>query len=48
MPAGNDPLVDAMPDSEVLRAMAELRRSYDDAAARLPLASDFIAARLAA
>ena len=48
MPSGHDPLVDAMPDGDVLRAMAELRRSYDDAAARLPLASEFIARRVAA
>ncbi|MGZ2411086.1 tryptophan 7-halogenase [Sphingomonas sp. F9_3S_D5_B_2] len=48
LPSGHDPLVDGMPASEVLRAMAELRRSYEEAAARLPLASDFIAARIAA
>ena len=42
MPVAYDPLVDAMPDAEVLRRMAELRRSYDETAARLPLASDYI------
>jgi tryptophan halogenase len=43
MPAGHDPLADSLPDIEVLRAMAQLRHSYDESAARLPLASEFLA-----
>jgi tryptophan halogenase len=42
MPINCDPLAAAMPGAEVLRAMAELRRSYEGSAARLPLASEFI------
>ena len=48
IPAEPDPLATAMPDAEVLRAMAELRRSYETAAERLPLASDYIKQRIAA
>jgi tryptophan halogenase len=48
IPAEPDPLASAMPDAEVLRAMAELRRSYESAAERLPLASDYIERRIAA
>jgi tryptophan halogenase len=47
VPAEPDPLAIAMPEGEVLRAMAELRRSYEGAAERLPLASEFIAERVA-
>jgi tryptophan halogenase len=47
-PEGHDPLVDAMPDRDVLRAMAELAQSYEQAARRLPLASEFIDRKLAA
>lgn len=42
VPSGYDPLVDALPDAEVLRAMAELRSGYEQTALRLPLASDYI------
>jgi tryptophan halogenase len=48
VPDGYDPLVDAMPDADVLRAMADLARSYEQTAERLPLASDYIDRRLAA
>jgi tryptophan halogenase len=48
VPDRYDPLVDAMPDPDVLRAMEELRTTYEQAAARLPLVSDFIGRALAA
>ena len=48
VPEAHDPLVDAMPDREVLRAMAELQQGYEQAARRLPLASEFIDRNLAA
>jgi tryptophan halogenase len=48
IPDRYDPLVDAMPDRDVLRMMAELGRSYEQTAERLPLASEFIDRRLAA
>jgi tryptophan halogenase len=48
IPAEPDPLAAALTQSEVLRAMTELRRAYIAAAERLPLSSDFIAARMAA
>ena len=48
IPENHDPLVDAMPDREVLQAMAELSQSYQQAARRLPLASEFIDRKLAA
>jgi tryptophan 7-halogenase len=48
MPQSYDPLVDSMPERDVLRAMAQLAQSYEDAAERLPLASDYIERRLSA
>jgi tryptophan halogenase len=48
VPLGYDPLVDAIPDADVLRAMAELRSGYEQAALTLPLASDYIKRTLAA
>jgi tryptophan halogenase len=48
VPHGHDPLVDAMPERDVLRAMAELGEGYEQAARRLPLASEFIDRKLAA
>jgi tryptophan halogenase len=48
VPSSNDPLASAMPQAEVLRAMDELRRGYEGAAERLPLASDYIARTVAA
>jgi tryptophan halogenase len=42
MPNAADPLVDAMPDAEVLRVIAELKRGYEQTALKLPLASDYI------
>ncbi len=42
IPAEAEALAMALPETEVLRAMAELRRSYAAAADRLPLASEFI------
>ncbi len=47
-PSACDPLATALPEAEVLRAIAELKRAYEDAAKRLPLASDFIERRIAA
>jgi len=48
IPKSHDPLLDAMSDNDVLRAMAELAKSYENAARRLPLASAFIDGTLAA
>lgn len=48
IPAEPDPLATALPESEVLRAMTELRRAYETAAERLPLASEFIKGMIAA
>jgi tryptophan halogenase len=42
LPANVDPLADAMPEAEVLRAMAEQRNGYEQTALKLPLASDYI------
>ncbi|HEX8937919.1 MAG TPA: tryptophan halogenase family protein [Sphingomicrobium sp.] len=42
IPSAADPLVDAMPDAEVLRAIAELGAGYERTALKLPLASDYI------
>ena len=47
-PKSHDPLADSLPDAEVLRAMAELKRGYEETALRLPLASDYIRQRIAA
>jgi tryptophan halogenase len=46
VPAESDPLVTAMPEAQVIRAMGELKQSYEAAASRLPLASEFIARRV--
>jgi tryptophan 7-halogenase len=48
IPAACDPLATALPEADVLRAMAELKRAYESAAKRLPLASEFIERRIAA
>jgi tryptophan halogenase len=42
IPRAADPLVDAMPEAEVLRAVAELRSGYEQTALKLPFASDYI------
>ena len=42
IPTAADPLVDAMPDAEVLRAITELGAGYERTALKLPLASDYI------
>jgi tryptophan halogenase len=42
IPAAADPLVDSMPEAEVLRAITELRSGYQQTASKLPLASDYI------
>ena len=42
IPSAAAPLVDAMPDAEVLRAIAELGAGYERTALKLPLASDYI------
>lgn len=42
LPVAADPLVDSMPEVEVLRAIAELRSGYQETALKLPLASDYI------
>ena len=41
-PTAVDPLVDAMPDADVLRAVSELRTGYEKTALKLPRASDYI------
>ena len=48
VPRAHDPLVDAMPDRDVLRAMTELAQAYEQAAQRMPLASDYIERRISA
>jgi tryptophan halogenase len=48
IPQAYDPLVDSLPDNELIRAMIDLRRGYEETALRLPLASDYIRQRLAA
>ena len=48
LPQSADPLVDSMPEPEVLRAVAELRASYQQTALKLPLASDYIERMIAA
>lgn len=47
VPAAADPLADAMAEPEVLRAVADLRRGYQQTAVKLPLASDYIERMLA-
>lgn len=47
MPKAPDPLVEAMPDAELLRVAAELRTGYERTAHRLPLASDYVERMLA-
>lgn len=42
IPSAADPLVDAMPDAQLLRAIGEIRSGYEETAAKLPLASDYI------
>jgi tryptophan halogenase len=42
IPTAADPLVDAMPEAGVLRAIAEMRAGYEQTALKLPLASDYI------
>ena len=42
IPTSADPLVDAMPDAEVLGVLGKLRGGYEQTAAKLPLASDYI------
>jgi tryptophan halogenase len=46
IPKSYDPLVDAMPEREVLQAMAELARGYEERAEQLPLASDYVERRV--
>ena len=48
IPDSYDPLVDGLPDNELIRAMTDLKRGYEETALRLPLASDYIRQRLAA
>jgi tryptophan halogenase len=42
IPADTDPLVDAMPEGGLLRAVADLKLGYEQTALKLPLASDYI------
>ncbi len=42
LPRAHDPLADAMPEKQVLAAMAELRGSYEAAAESFPTAGEFI------
>jgi tryptophan halogenase len=48
VPKSYDPLVDGLPDNELIRAMTDLKRGYEETALRFPLASDYIRQRLAA
>src|SRR5947209_1720974 len=48
IPGGHDPLLDSLPDAEVIRAMLDLRKGYEDTALRLPRASDYVRQRVAA
>jgi tryptophan halogenase len=48
IPKAADPLVDSMPEAEVLRAAAELRAGYQQTALKLPFASDYIERMVAA
>jgi tryptophan halogenase len=41
-PTATDPLAEAMRETDVLRAIAELRSGYEQTALKLPLASDYI------
>ncbi|RIA43705.1 tryptophan halogenase [Hephaestia caeni] len=42
-PEGYDPIADALDESRVDQAMAQMRRDYEDAALRLPSQAEFIA-----
>ena len=42
MPRNVDPLADAMPEADLLRAISEQRSGYEQTALKLPLASDYI------
>jgi len=42
LPGSVEPLLDSMPEPEVLRAIAELRSGYEQTASKLPLASEYI------
>lgn len=42
LPGSADPLLDSMPEPEVLRAIAGLRNGYEQTASKLPLASDYL------
>jgi tryptophan 7-halogenase len=48
IPSAHDPLVDSLPDAEVIRAMLDLRKGYEDTALQLPRASDYVRLRVAA
>jgi tryptophan halogenase len=48
VPMQHDPLLDSLPDADVVRAMLELRKGYHDTALRLPAASDYVRQRVAA
>ena len=48
VPMEHDPLLDSLPDGDVVRAMLELRKGYHDTALRLPAASDYVRQRVAA
>ncbi len=48
IPKSADPLVESMPEAQVLRATAELRAGYQQTALKLPMASDYIKRMVAA
>jgi len=48
IPANVDPLADALPEADVLRAIAEQRSGYEQTALKLPLASEYIERMIAA
>ena len=47
VPRDHDPLVDSLPDAEVIRAMLDLRKGYEETARNLPRASDYVRQRVA-
>ena len=47
-PRSHDPLLDSLPDAEVIRAMLDLRKGYQETALQLPRASEYVRQRVAA
>ena len=47
-PRSHDPLLDSLPDAEVIQAMLDLRKGYQETALQLPRASEYVRQRVAA